>query len=118
MSASEKIYIIGVGDDGLDGLTSSARQLVERADLVMGEELALARCNVPNKHPIGSDLDGAVARVDQRPDERAGLQTPGSERASRNRAVKPMVLGKHIDRRPKHPKTTQPRHRKLVGKRG
>ncbi|MGB6042823.1 MAG: precorrin-6y C5,15-methyltransferase (decarboxylating) subunit CbiE [Pirellulales bacterium] len=77
LASAEKIYIIGISDDGPDGLTSSARQLIERADLVMGEELALARCDVANKHPIGSDLDAAIARVNQRPDERIVVLASG-----------------------------------------
>ena len=77
MSGAEKIYILGIGDDGLEGLTASARQLVESADLVMGEELALARCDVGTKYPIGGDLDVAVTRLNERPDERIVVLASG-----------------------------------------
>ncbi|MBI3468776.1 MAG: cobalamin biosynthesis bifunctional protein CbiET, partial [Planctomycetes bacterium] len=43
MAQPEKIQIIGIGDDGLEGLTRAARQLVEQADLVIGAQQALDR---------------------------------------------------------------------------
>ena len=30
MATAEKVYIIGIGEDGLDGLTAAARELIER----------------------------------------------------------------------------------------
>jgi precorrin-6Y C5,15-methyltransferase (decarboxylating) len=77
LGGAEKIYILGIGDDGLEGLTASARQLVESADLVMGEELALARCDVGTKYPIGGDLEAAVARLNERPGERIVVLASG-----------------------------------------
>ena len=35
-TGDEKIHIIGVGNDGLAGLTSRAKQLLTSADLVLG----------------------------------------------------------------------------------
>src|SRR5438034_762018 len=40
MSAS-KIDIVGIGDDGLEGLTTPAKQLVERAELLVGTRQSL-----------------------------------------------------------------------------
>ncbi|NIL99299.1 MAG: precorrin-6y C5,15-methyltransferase (decarboxylating) subunit CbiE [Planctomycetales bacterium] len=77
MVSSEKIHILGIGDDGLEGLTTSARQLVERADLLMGEEGVLARCDLGTKFVIGGDLDAAVARLDERPGERIVVLASG-----------------------------------------
>jgi precorrin-6Y C5,15-methyltransferase (decarboxylating) len=34
--ATGKIHILGIGDDGLDGLTRGARELLEQADLLIG----------------------------------------------------------------------------------
>ena len=31
-----KINIVGIGDDGLEGLTTPARQLVQQAELLVG----------------------------------------------------------------------------------
>ena len=40
--ASPKVQIIGIGDDGLDGLTAAARQIVEQAE-VLDRRSAIAR---------------------------------------------------------------------------
>ncbi len=37
-----KVYILGIGDDGLEGLTRAARALLEQADLVIGSAQTLA----------------------------------------------------------------------------
>ena len=37
-----KVYIIGVGDDGLDGLVESARQHVSKAEILIGSPRNLA----------------------------------------------------------------------------
>ena len=37
MSSAEKVYIIGIGENGPEGLTAAARQLIERAELLIGE---------------------------------------------------------------------------------
>ena len=42
MVGPEKIQIIGIGDDGLDGLTAQARRLIEQAELLLGDEATLA----------------------------------------------------------------------------
>jgi precorrin-6Y C5,15-methyltransferase (decarboxylating) len=34
--AVEKVHIVGIGDDGVDGMTAHARRLVEAADLLLG----------------------------------------------------------------------------------
>jgi precorrin-6Y C5,15-methyltransferase (decarboxylating) len=34
--AAEKVHIVGIGDDGVDGMTAHARRLVEAADLLLG----------------------------------------------------------------------------------
>jgi len=65
LTESQKIYIVGIGEDGLAGLTENARGLVEKADLLLGEEHALSR--VPETSAqrvvVGADLEEAVDRV-------------------------------------------------------
>ena len=34
----EKVYIVGIGDDGVEGMTAQARRLLEAADLLVGPE--------------------------------------------------------------------------------
>jgi precorrin-6Y C5,15-methyltransferase (decarboxylating) len=63
--SQQKIHIIGMGDDGLEGLTTPARQLVAEAQLLVGADSALAR--IPSgkneRLVVGSDLDEAVERI-------------------------------------------------------
>ena len=56
-----KIHIIGIGDDGLDGLTSPARQLIDEAELLVGAEATLAKFRRPR--PSG----WSSARISTRP---------------------------------------------------
>ena len=64
-TTNDKLYIIGIGDNGLDSLTELARRLVEEADLVLGAERTLEL--VPGikaaKRAVGTDLEAAVAEV-------------------------------------------------------
>jgi precorrin-6Y C5,15-methyltransferase (decarboxylating) len=60
-----KVYIIGVGGDGLAGLTARAREILTSAEVVFGSEHALAL--VPEVHServqLGSDLQAVVATL-------------------------------------------------------
>lgn len=60
------IHIVGVGDDGLGGLTESARSIVAAAALLAGPPRALeAASGSAEKLPFTSDLEAAVRRIDQ-----------------------------------------------------
>jgi len=63
--SSPKIHIIGIGDDGLDGVTAPARALVEQADLLVGADSTLAKLPAlkGKRLVVGSDLDEAVAQM-------------------------------------------------------
>jgi precorrin-6Y C5,15-methyltransferase (decarboxylating) len=65
MNGSQIIHIIGIGDDGLDGLTAHARRLIEQADLVLGDEptLALVKGLGNKRAAIGNDLAATLARI-------------------------------------------------------
>jgi precorrin-6Y C5,15-methyltransferase (decarboxylating) len=56
--AEARIHIIGVGSDGLTGLTARARELLLAADLVLGSELTLSLVSElkAQRLPIGTDL--------------------------------------------------------------
>ena len=58
-----KILIIGIGDDGLEGLTDVARKWITQADLLIGEKATLAhlRDHSVERHTLGSDLDETLA---------------------------------------------------------
>ena len=66
MAASEpKIHIIGMGDDGLDGLTSPARKIIEQAEVLVGGDAALKALpkSAAQRIAIGADLDDAISQV-------------------------------------------------------
>ena len=76
--ADQKIHIIGIGDDGLDGLTAAARALIEKAQVLIGSEATLSRVgNLPGKTPtagksperfaVGNNPEEAVKFIRQRP---------------------------------------------------
>jgi precorrin-6Y C5,15-methyltransferase (decarboxylating) len=79
VSARQKIHIIGIGDDGLDGLTTPARQLIQQADLLIGAEPTLNR--VPagrqQRHVVSDDLDPVVRIITARPDARIVVLASG-----------------------------------------
>ena len=62
---SAKITIIGIGDDGLSGLTESARRKIHDADLVLGAEATLRLlANVPGKKiPLDPEMTAALRQV-------------------------------------------------------
>lgn len=62
MSADAKIHVIGVGSDGLAGLTARGRDLVQHADLVLASEATIARLPevTCERFLIGPDLQEAV----------------------------------------------------------
>jgi precorrin-6B C5,15-methyltransferase / cobalt-precorrin-6B C5,C15-methyltransferase len=65
LKPAEKIHIIGIGDDGLDGVTAHARVLIERADLLLGAEstLALVPGQGKSRLAVGTDLGQAIDRI-------------------------------------------------------
>ncbi len=63
---TEKIQIIGIGDDGLDGLTTHARTLIQHADLLLGAEttLSLVPVGKQRRMTVGGNLNEAIARIE------------------------------------------------------
>jgi len=45
--AAGKVHIVGIGDDGVDGMTAQARRLLEAADLLLGPESCAALLPAP-----------------------------------------------------------------------
>ncbi|HWA99032.1 MAG TPA: precorrin-6y C5,15-methyltransferase (decarboxylating) subunit CbiE, partial [Pirellulales bacterium] len=65
MTNGKRIHIVGIGDDGLEGLTASSRQLVEQADLLIGAEhiLSLVPKARGERFAVGADLEKVVERI-------------------------------------------------------
>lgn len=78
MSAN-KIHIIGMGDDGLDGVVAPARALVDEADLILGAESTLARIprGKAERLPLGGNLDAAIERIGRAAGKRVVIVASG-----------------------------------------
>lgn len=77
--AANKINIVGIGDDGLDGLTTAARQLVEQAEMLVGPKHALSAASVSQaeKLEVGGDLDAIVKKIEAARNKRVVVLTAG-----------------------------------------
>jgi precorrin-6Y C5,15-methyltransferase (decarboxylating) len=75
----QKVQIIGVGEDGLSGLTDAARQLVVSADLLIGENHTLALVSeAPGERlTVGANLDEVINRIQASPSKRAVILAIG-----------------------------------------
>lgn len=61
-TAMSRIHIIGIGSDGLAGLTARAREILLSADLVLGSDQSLEMLGEikGERHAVGSDLSTTV----------------------------------------------------------
>lgn len=79
MSSPNKVYVIGIGDDGLESLTGSARQLVDQAEVLLGAERLIA--SVYNESAlrvaVGSDFDDLLAKIEANSDKKTVLLATG-----------------------------------------
>src|SRR5437867_1118756 len=67
LAEEQKVYIVGIGDDGLEGATSAARRLIEQAQLLIGGESTLARLGSgvgkAQRLVLGENLSAAVDAI-------------------------------------------------------
>jgi precorrin-6B C5,15-methyltransferase / cobalt-precorrin-6B C5,C15-methyltransferase len=79
LASAQKIHIVGIGDDGLEGLTQSSRQLLENAQCLVGAETLLAK--LPSlsveRIVVGANLDEAVSRLAKLADKRVVVLASG-----------------------------------------
>jgi precorrin-6B C5,15-methyltransferase / cobalt-precorrin-6B C5,C15-methyltransferase len=77
--STSKIHIIGIGDDGLEGVISPARQLVEQAQLLIVAESTLARLPKlsAERLVVGSNLDEAIDRISRAGNKRVVVLASG-----------------------------------------
>jgi precorrin-6Y C5,15-methyltransferase (decarboxylating) len=75
----EKVLIIGIGDDGVEGLTAAARQRLQSASLILGSRQALAAVEglKAAKLDIGGDLEQIVRRIDSAKNEIIAILASG-----------------------------------------
>ena len=79
MSAQNKIHIVGIGDDGLEGITAAARSLIDEATLILGTEKLLARINRDGvkKITITVDLSVVPQQIADHADEKIVILATG-----------------------------------------
>ncbi|MCA9120214.1 MAG: precorrin-6y C5,15-methyltransferase (decarboxylating) subunit CbiE [Planctomycetales bacterium] len=79
MSSPTKVYVVGIGDDGLESLTGAARQLVDQAEVLLGAERLLASVTNPmaKRIDVGSDFDELLAKIEEHADKRSVLLATG-----------------------------------------
>ena len=79
LAAARKIHIIGIGDDGLDGVTTGARRLIDEAELLLGTEATLAKVpqSKAQRCALGANLDQAVEKLSTLGGKRAVVLASG-----------------------------------------
>jgi precorrin-6Y C5,15-methyltransferase (decarboxylating) len=79
LSNSPKIHILGIGDEGLEGLTSQACTLLEKADLILGpaRSLALLHGMQPQQQAISGDLEELIQQIQAAGERRVVVLTVG-----------------------------------------
>lgn len=79
----QRIHIVGIGDDGLEGLTNHARELIGHAQLLVGSEQTLRRVpkqaggNAQQRLAVTDNLSAAVEAISARPDDRVVVLASG-----------------------------------------
>jgi precorrin-6Y C5,15-methyltransferase (decarboxylating) len=63
---ANKVQIIGIGDDGLEGLTGAARELVEGAEVLIGsrQTLSAVPASKAEKVEMGSEWEAVVRKIE------------------------------------------------------
>ena len=77
--AQAKIQIVGIGDDGVDGMTAQARRLVESAEVLLGPASCEGVLPAPLRarlHPVAG-LDELVERIESAGDRRIVVLASG-----------------------------------------
>ena len=77
--AQVKIHIVGIGDDGVDGMTAHARRLVESAELLLGPTscTALLPAALRSRLQAAAGLDELVERIETAGDRRIVVLASG-----------------------------------------
>jgi len=78
VSQEARIPIIGIGDDGLEGVSPSAQRRIEQADILLGDErtLSLVPSNA-ERIAVGADLDEVTRRIQQSGSKQVAILASG-----------------------------------------
>jgi precorrin-6B C5,15-methyltransferase / cobalt-precorrin-6B C5,C15-methyltransferase len=71
----DKIYVIGIGDDGLEAVPNNVREIIAGAEVLLGTErtLALVPKSGAQQHTISTDLNQLVATLQKAAGKRVAL---------------------------------------------
>jgi len=76
---SARITVVGIGEDGLDGLTPKARGLIDEAEVLVGGERHLSKVPVGGEQRIDwdGDFDAAFDKIEKMKDRRVVVLASG-----------------------------------------
>jgi len=76
---SARITVVGIGEDGLDGLISKARGLIDEAEVLVGGERHLSKVPVGGEQRIDwdGDFDAAFDKIEKMKDRRVVVLASG-----------------------------------------
>ncbi len=79
LSEHEKVHIVGIGDDGLEGATAAARTVLDQADLIIGTEnsLELVRDVKAEKLVVGTDFSMIPEQITEHAGQRIAVLAMG-----------------------------------------
>ncbi len=78
-AAEHKIHIVGISDDGVEGLSSVAKQLLQQAEVVVGSPRSLSRAGETNGERIEwtGGLDAILSHIEDNAGKRTVLVASG-----------------------------------------
>jgi precorrin-6B C5,15-methyltransferase / cobalt-precorrin-6B C5,C15-methyltransferase len=79
VTAAGKVHIVGIGDDGVEGMTAQARRLVEEADVLLGPDSCAGVVPAPLRSRLetAGSLEELVERIEAAGDRRTVVLASG-----------------------------------------
>ncbi len=77
--AAEKVFIVGIGDDGVDGMTAQARKVLESADALLGPEVcrSLLPADLAGRLTVAATLEELCEKIEAAGDKRLVVLASG-----------------------------------------
>ncbi|MDA0254620.1 MAG: precorrin-6y C5,15-methyltransferase (decarboxylating) subunit CbiE [Planctomycetota bacterium] len=79
VTAAGRVHIVGIGDDGVEGMTTQARRLVEDAEVLLGPESCgeMVPAGLRNRLQTAASLDDLVEQIEAAGDRRTVVLASG-----------------------------------------